>query len=93
MTTFPQGSHYIIFFYYNYGKNLIQFCQHLDKIRYHNNIYNFDRHAFFKFYLQLLLLLNSSDVTVLIIINSFLKYECVILSLLLNNLLLITLLL
>ena len=29
--------------------------QHLDKIRYYNNIYHFDRHAFFIFYLQLLL--------------------------------------
>ena len=38
-----------------YSKHLIQFCQHLDKIRYYNNIYHFDRHAFFIFYLQLLL--------------------------------------
>ena len=57
MTTFLQGSHYIIFLLY--GKNLPQFeshsNQHLDKIRYYNNIYHFDRHAFFIFYLQLLL--------------------------------------
>ena len=47
MTTFPQGSNYIIFFYY--------IVKTLDKIRYYNNIFHFDRHVFFIFYLQLLL--------------------------------------